>query len=137
MPRVKLTKTVIDALPAPSKDTVHWDTGCPGFGLKITPKGRKIFVDIRLSPTIRRTVTMLPALALLAIGTSPTSALIASQVVLSFGIPFALYALLRVARDREVLGTEAIGRGMTLVLGGISTIVVCLNVIFLVDTIAG
>jgi integrase len=44
MPRVKLTKTVIDALPTPSKDTVHWDTGCPGFGVKVTPKGRKIFV---------------------------------------------------------------------------------------------
>jgi integrase len=44
MPRVKLTKTVIDALPTPSKETVHWDTGCPGFGVKITPKGRKIFV---------------------------------------------------------------------------------------------
>ena len=95
------------------------------------------FVDVRLSPTVRRTVTMLPALALLAIGTSPTSALIASQVVLSFGIPFALYALLRVARDRQVLGNEAIGRGMTVVLAGISAIVVCLNVILLVDTIAG
>jgi Arm DNA-binding domain/Phage integrase central domain len=44
MPRVKLTKTVIDALSTPSKDTVHWDTGCPGFGVKVTPKGRKIFV---------------------------------------------------------------------------------------------
>jgi integrase len=44
MPRVKLTKSVIDALPTPSKETVHWDTGCPGFGVKITPKGRKIFV---------------------------------------------------------------------------------------------
>jgi integrase len=44
MPRVKLTKTVIDALPIPSKDIVHWDTGCPGFGVKITPKGRKVFV---------------------------------------------------------------------------------------------
>src|SRR5712672_3478061 len=44
MPRVKLTKTVIDALPIPSKDTVHWDTGCPGFGVKVTPKGRKVFV---------------------------------------------------------------------------------------------
>src|SRR3954453_15831393 len=43
MPRVKLTKSVIDALPTPSKETVHWDTGCPGFGVKITPKGRKIF----------------------------------------------------------------------------------------------
>src|SRR5882672_12315127 len=44
MPRVKLTKSVIDALPTPSKDTVHWDTGCPGFGVKVTPKGRKVFV---------------------------------------------------------------------------------------------
>ena len=95
------------------------------------------FVDLHLSTTIRRTVTMLPALALLALGTSPTTALIASQVVLSFGIPFALYALLRVARDETVLGTEAIGRGMTLVLGGISAVVVCLNVFFLVDTIVG
>src|SRR5258705_11821762 len=44
MPRVKLTKTVIDALPIPSKDIVHWDTACPGFGVKVTPKGRKVFV---------------------------------------------------------------------------------------------
>src|SRR5258707_9331579 len=44
MPRVKLTKTTIDALPTPPKDTVHWDTGCPGFGIKVTPKGRKVFV---------------------------------------------------------------------------------------------
>src|SRR5947209_15732951 len=44
MPRLKLTKTVIDALPMPPKDIVHWDTGCPGFGVKVTPKGRKIFI---------------------------------------------------------------------------------------------
>src|SRR6476661_7079901 len=44
MPRVKLTKTVIDALPTPSKEIVHWDTGCPGFGVKVTPKGRKVFI---------------------------------------------------------------------------------------------
>src|SRR3979409_226002 len=44
MPRVKLTKTVIDVLPTPSNDIVYWDTGCPGFGGKVTPKGRKVFV---------------------------------------------------------------------------------------------
>ncbi|NMO93965.1 Nramp family divalent metal transporter [Actinomycetospora sp. TBRC 11914] len=95
------------------------------------------FVDVRLSPTLRRSITMLPALAILAIGTSPTTALVGSQVVLSFGIPFALYALLRVARDEQVLGTEAIGRGMSLVLGAISAVVICLNVVLLVDTITG
>jgi hypothetical protein len=44
MPRVKLTKSVIDDLPTPAKDVVHWDAGCPGFGVKVTPAGRKVFV---------------------------------------------------------------------------------------------
>jgi integrase len=44
MPRIKLTKSAIDALPIPSSDQVHWDVACPGFGLKVTPKGRKVFV---------------------------------------------------------------------------------------------
>jgi integrase len=44
MPRVKLSKSVIDALPTPAKDIVFWDSGCPGFGVKITPKGRKVFI---------------------------------------------------------------------------------------------
>ncbi|MBN9040603.1 MAG: integrase [Rhizobiales bacterium 62-47] len=44
MPQVKLTKTAIDALPTPTTDTVYWDAGCPGFGIKVTPKGRKVFI---------------------------------------------------------------------------------------------
>jgi integrase len=44
MPRIRLTKTSIDALPASKSDLVYWDTGCPGFGVKVTPKGRKVFV---------------------------------------------------------------------------------------------
>jgi integrase len=44
MPRVKLTKSVIDDLPAFSKDVVYWDSGCPGFGIKVTPAGRKVFI---------------------------------------------------------------------------------------------
>jgi integrase len=44
MPRVKLTKNSIDSLPTPASDTIYWDTGCPGFGVKVTPKGRKVFV---------------------------------------------------------------------------------------------
>src|SRR6186713_2957465 len=44
MPRIRLTKSAIDALPASKSDVVYWDTGCPGFGLKVTPKGRKVFV---------------------------------------------------------------------------------------------
>ena len=44
MPQVKLTKSAIDALPIPIKDSVYWDVGCPGFGVKVTPTGRKVFV---------------------------------------------------------------------------------------------
>ena len=44
MPRIKLTKSAIDALPTPSSDLVYWDIGLPGFGVKVTPKGRKVFV---------------------------------------------------------------------------------------------
>jgi integrase len=44
MPRIKLTKSAIDALPTPKSDVVYWDTASPGFGIKVTPKGRKVFV---------------------------------------------------------------------------------------------
>ena len=44
MPRLRLTKSAIDALPTSKSDIVYWDAGCPGFGIKITPKGRKVFI---------------------------------------------------------------------------------------------
>jgi hypothetical protein len=44
MPRIRLTKSSIDALPTPTSDVVYWDAGLPGFGMKVTPKGRKVFV---------------------------------------------------------------------------------------------
>ena len=44
MPRIKLTKSAIDALPTPSSDVVYWDAAYPGFGVKITPTGRKVFI---------------------------------------------------------------------------------------------
>ena len=44
MPRIGLTKSAIDALPTPKSDVVYWDAGSPGFGVKVTPKGRKVFV---------------------------------------------------------------------------------------------
>jgi Arm DNA-binding domain len=44
MPRIKLTKSVIDARPTSTSDVVYWDAGCPGFGVKLTPKGRKVFI---------------------------------------------------------------------------------------------
>jgi integrase len=44
MPRATLTKSAIDSLPTPQSDTVYWDAALPGFGVKVTPKGRKVFI---------------------------------------------------------------------------------------------
>jgi integrase len=44
MPRIRFTKSAIDDLPTPSSDVVYWDAGLPGFGVKVTPKGRKVFI---------------------------------------------------------------------------------------------
>jgi hypothetical protein len=44
MPHAKLTKSVIDDLPTPAKEVVYWDVACPGFGVKVTPAGRRVFV---------------------------------------------------------------------------------------------
>ena len=44
MPRIKLTKSTIDSLRTPNSDVVYWDAGLPGFGVKVTPKGRKVFI---------------------------------------------------------------------------------------------
>jgi integrase len=44
MPRIKLTKSTIDSLPTPNSDAVYWDAGFPGFGVKVTPKDRKVFI---------------------------------------------------------------------------------------------
>jgi hypothetical protein len=45
MPRIRMTNNAIDSLrPTPESDVVYWDAGCPGFGVKVTPKGRKVFI---------------------------------------------------------------------------------------------
>lgn len=75
----------------------------------------------------RRAVTLIPALALLSFGAEPTWALVLSQVVLSFGIPFAVVPLALLTSNRDVMGEAANGRVMRLVLGVIVVTVVLLN----------
>ena len=48
------------------------------------------FINVRIPLLLRRAITMIPAIVVLAVGVNPTNALVLSQVVLSFGIPFAL-----------------------------------------------
>ena len=55
---------------------------------------------------LRRLITLIPALVILASGLDPTRALVLSQVVLSFGIPFALIPLVRLTSNRELMGPD-------------------------------
>jgi manganese transport protein len=61
-------------------------------------------LTVRIPLLVRRLVTLIPALAILAIGIDPTLALVLSQVVLSFGIPFALIPLVVLTAQRRTLG---------------------------------
>jgi manganese transport protein len=81
---------------------------------------------------LRRLITLVPALVVLALGIDPTWALVISQVVLSFGIPFALIPLLRLTNDRSVMGDSANGRAMRWALAVTVVLVVALNLALLV-----
>ncbi len=80
----------------------------------------------------RRAVTLVPALVVLALGAEPTWALVLSQVVLSFGIPFALVPLGLLTSNREVMGAAVNGAATRLLLGAIVVTVVALNIVLLV-----
>jgi manganese transport protein len=89
------------------------------------------FVNLRISIFLRRALTMVPALVVLAVGSDPTRALVASQVVLSFGIPFALVPLLLLTRRRDVMGAHANGRATNVVAALVAALITALNVFLL------
>ena len=89
------------------------------------------FVRLRVPLLARRAITMLPALAILAVGANPTSALVLSQVVLSFGIPFALVPLVVLTSRRDVMGGHVNQRRTTVAGGVCVTVIVGLNVLLL------
>jgi manganese transport protein len=92
------------------------------------------FVNLRLSVFLRRALTMVPALVVLGIGVSPTSALVLSQVVLSFGIPFALVPLLLLTRRRDVMGAHVNRLPTTVVAVAVTALITALNVFLLAQT---
>jgi len=95
------------------------------------------FVNLRVPLMVRRAVTMIPALIVLGIGVSPTNALVLSQVVLSFGIPFALVPLVLLTRRADVMGVHVNKRTTTAVAIAISALIAALNVFLLYRQFAG
>ena len=89
------------------------------------------FLRRRIPLLIRRMITLLPALAVLAIGVDPTRALVLSQVVLSFGIPFALIAVVMFTRRRDLMGSLVNRRATTAAAVAITAFVVALNAFLL------
>src|SRR5215204_3984987 len=95
------------------------------------------FINRSIPLWLRRFITMLPALVILAVGLNPSRSLVISQVVLSFGIPFALIPLLIHCRNRQVMGALVNRRATTAIATVVVALIVCLNVFLLYQTFFG
>ena len=94
-------------------------------------------LHVRVSLLARRLVTLVPAIVLLATGVSPTWLLVVSQVVLSFGIPFAMVPLVRITRDAGLLGGFRNGLATQVAAWAVAAVIVALNLALLWLTFTG
>ena len=92
------------------------------------------FIGYRIPLFVRRSLTMIPAFVVIALGLNPTDTLILSQVVLSFGIPFALIPLLMFTANPAIMG-KFVNHSLTTLLGwGIAALIIALNIYLLLST---
>jgi manganese transport protein len=94
------------------------------------------FLNVRIHVLIRRLVTMLPALIILAVGVNTTDALVLSQVVLSFGIPFALIPLVVLTSRRDVMGAQVNGLMLRWVAYLVAAAITAMNAFLIVQQVA-
>jgi manganese transport protein len=92
------------------------------------------FIDRKIPLFVRRLVTMLPALVVAAIGLNPSRTLVLSQVVLSFGIPFALIPLVWFTSRGDLMGTLVNRKTTTAVAGAVALLISGLNLFLLGQT---
>jgi manganese transport protein len=92
------------------------------------------FIARQIPLFLRRAVTMLPALAIIAVGVDPSRSLVISQVVLSFGIPFALIPLVLFCANRELMGGLDNRRSTTALAVVVAGVIISLNVFLLAAT---
>lgn len=86
---------------------------------------------------VRRLVTMIPSMIVIAVGFDPTRTLVLSQVLLSFGLPFAIIPLVMFTSRRDLMGELVNQRVTTLLASGIAAIIVVLNIYLIVQTVIG
>jgi len=95
------------------------------------------FLHFKVSIWIRRIVTMIPAIAAVAVGLDPTRTLVVSQVVLSFGIPFALIPLVLFTRRRDLMGSLTNARLTTAAAVAMTGLIVALNLFLIYQALHG
>lgn len=94
------------------------------------------FMQWRVPVFVRRLITMVPALAIVALGVNTLSTLIASQVVLSIVLPFAVVPLVWLTSRRDVMGDLVNGRKVRLAAIAVAVLVIAMNVVLLAVTVA-
>ena len=95
------------------------------------------FIARTIPIVLRRLITMTPALIVLAVGLNPSRSLVISQVVLSFGIPFALIPLVLLTRRKDIMGALVNRRLTTVVAAIVAALITALNLFLIVDTLFG
>ena len=95
------------------------------------------FIGRRIPVLLRRGITMLPALAVLAAGLPATQSLVVSQVVLSFGIPFALVPLVVLTARPAIMGSLVNRRGTTVATSCVAALIIGLNIYLLYAIFGG
>ena len=95
------------------------------------------FIQRQIPLFLRRAITLAPALIILAIGVDPSRSLVISQVVLSFGIPFALVPLVIFTSRRDLMGSLVNTRVTNVAAWAIAAVIICLNVFLLYQTFLG
>jgi len=97
----------------------------------------KGFVNLRIPLTVRRLVTMAPAMIVIALGINPVKALVISQVILSFALPAAIIPLMLITGKKEIMGS-LVNKKATRITGWvITTVIIGLNGVLLFLTLTG
>ncbi|HQK89489.1 MAG TPA: Nramp family divalent metal transporter, partial [Acidobacteriota bacterium] len=95
------------------------------------------FVHWQIPIWLRRLLTMLPALIVIGVGLEPTRTLVVSQVVLSFGLPFALVPLALFTARADLMGVLVNRRVTTFVFGCVTALIIGLNLFLLYQILSG
>ena len=95
------------------------------------------FLHRKIPTWVRRLVTMIPALIVIAIGLDPTRTLVLSQVVLSFGLPFAIIPLVMFTARRDIMGALVNRRLTTGAAVIVAMLIVALNLYLLFQIFSG